>query len=202
MTTGRPIQRAREMAGEMAAALAALRCVGHVIAVPGAEEPTLTVARRFMVMELWVPWRVPHVMLVACVAAGERPAVVVGTWDPRGVVLQQTVTSVGDFAAEVARAAAHPVSEGDLAEQRAELGAATEVPDLENDEFWPEVLAKVLAEGAEGEAGVGEREGVDRGRDGDADRDAGVAGVAGAVVERIWPERLADLRERRRALED
>lgn len=192
MTTGRAIDGAREMAADMAEALTALRCVGHVVAVPGAEAPTLAVARRFMVMELWVPWRVPHVMLVACVAGG-RPAVVVGTWDPRGVVLQQTVTSAADFAAEVARAAGRAVGEADLEAQRAELRAATGVPDMENDEFWPEVLAKVLAEGREEEVGAVGAAGT---------MDGGDGGLAAAVAERIWPERLADLRERRRAPEE
>lgn len=179
----RPIEGAGAMAAEMATALESLRCRGHVLAVPGAAVPTLAVARRFMVMELWVPWRVPHVMLVPCAVAGETPAVVVGTWDPRGVVLEQTVISVADFAAEVARAAEHPVGADDLAAQRAERAHATERPDLENDEFWPEVLAKMLAAGGD--------DPVER-------RD----GFAGAIVERIWPERLADLRERARASDE
>lgn len=173
------MDRARAMAAEMATALASLRCRGHVVAVHGVDAPSLAVARRFMVMELWVPWRVPHVMLLPCVVAGERPAVVVGTWDPRGVVFEQTVTSSEDFAEEVARAAARPVSAEDEAAQRRELASAEDIPDLENDEFWPEVLAKMLAAKVEEELGT-------------------TSGLPAAIVERIWPERLEDLRARAR----
>lgn len=183
MTTERPIDRARALARELAQTLLSLRCRGHVMSVPGAEEPDLDVARRYLVMTLWVPWRVPNVMLVPCVMAGETPAVLVGTWDPRGVALQQVVTSAAAFASEVASAAAVPVSADDLAAQRAELKWAKEVPDLENEEFWPEVLAKMLAE-----------------KRGDDDVPDG--SIVATVVERIWPERLADLRERQRALEE
>lgn len=183
MTKHEVMGLARSMAEELATALRSLRCRGHVVAVPGVDAPSLAVARRFMVMELWVPWRVPHVMLVPCVVAGERPAVVVGTWDPRGVVFEQTVTSTGAFAEEVARAAARPVSAEDEAAQRGELDAAEGVPDLENDEFWPEVLAKMLAAPAEEEPGT-------------------TGGLPAAIAERIWPERLADLRERARRVEE
>ncbi|MEZ4405441.1 MAG: hypothetical protein R3A52_02955 [Polyangiales bacterium] len=179
MSDGAAMERARAMAAEMATALASLRCRGHVVAVHGVDEPSLAVARRFMVMELWVPWRVPHVMLVPCVLAGERPAVVVGTWDPRGVVFEQTVTSSEAFAAEVARAAARPVSAEDEAAQRRELAGAEGVPDLENDEFWPEVLARMLATKVDEEMGT-------------------TSGLPAAIVARIWPERLEDLRERAR----
>jgi len=182
MTTQRPIDRARALARELATALLSLRCRGHVMAVPGADEPDLGVARRYLVMTLWVPWRVPNVMLVPCVMAG-APAVLVGTWDPRGVALQQLVTSAAAFAAEVASAAEAGVSADDLAAQRAELKWAKEVPDLENEEFWPEVLARMLTE----------KRGDDEVPDGS---------IVSTVAERIWPERLADLRERQRALEE
>ncbi len=183
MTTQRPIDRARALARELATTLLSLRCRGHVTAVPGAEEPDLDVARRYLVMTLWVPWRVPHVMLVPCVMAGETPAVLIGTWDPRGVALQQVVTSAAAFAAEVASAtAATAVSAEDLAAQRAELKWAKDVPDLENEEFWPEVLAKML---------TGQRvEELPQGS------------IVATVAGRVWSERLADIREKQRALEE
>lgn len=183
MTTQRPIDRARALARELATTLLSLRCRGHVMAVPGTEEPDLDIARRYLVMTLWVPWRVPHVMLVPCVMAGETPAVLVGTWDPRGVALQQVVTSAAAFAAEVASAAAVTVSADDLAAQRAELKWAKDIPDLENEEFWPEVLAKMLTE----------KRDVD---------EVPAGSIVATVAERIWPDRLADLRERQRALEE
>ena len=183
MTTPRPIDRARALARELATTLLSLRCRGHVMAVPGVDEPDLGVARRYLVMTLWVSWRVPNVMLVPCVMGGETPAVLVGTWDPRGVALQQLVTSAAAFAAEVASAAATGVSAEDLAAQRAALKWAKDAPDLENEEFWPEVLAKMLAQ----------KRDVD---------EVPAGSIAATVAERIWPERLADLRERQRALEE
>ena len=183
-----PFDRARALGTDVAQALTPLLARGHVVAVPGCEAPTFREARRFVEMTLWMLWRAPHVMLVPCVLPGDRPAVLVGTWDPRGVALRQTVTSAGDFAAEVRRAAegmrgGYGADDLALAAQllRDEVGT----PDLENMEFWPEVLARLQAVApAPGEPD-----------------DAGAA-VALPLVERAWPARLADHRERLRALED
>ena len=138
-----PFDRARALATDVAQALSPVMARGHVVAVPGCEAPTFREARRFVEMTLWMLWRAPHVMLVPCVLPGDRPAVLVGTWDPRGVALRQTVTSAGDFAAEVRRAAeamrgGYGADDLALAAQllRDEVGT----PDLENMEFWPCLL--------------------------------------------------------------
>lgn len=183
-----PFDRARALATEAAQALTPLLARGHVVAVPGCEAPTFREARRFVEVTLWMLWRAPHVMLVPCVLPGDRPAVLVGTWDPRGVALRQTVTSAGELAAEVERAA--EVMRGSYGADALALAAQlfreeVGTPDLENMEFWPEVLARIQAAAP---------------APGDAD-DAG-APVALPLVERAWPARLADHRERLRALDD
>ena len=182
-----PFDRARALGADLAQTLTPLFVRGHVVAVPGCEAPTFREARRFVEMTLWMLWRAPHVMLVPCVLPGDRPAVLVGTWDPRGVALRQTVTSATDFAAEVQRAAGvmrgrYGADDLALAAQLHRDEAAT--PDLENMEFWPEVLAGIQAAADSGEPD-----------------DPGAA-VALPLVERAWPARLADHRERLRALED
>ena len=183
-----PIDRARELARHLSGALAALWCRGHAVSVPGCDPPGFREAKRFVEMTVWMPWRVPHVMLVPCVLPGDRPAVLVGTWDPRGVAIRQTVTSAADFEAEVSAAAATlsaRASADDLAMMRSQLEDGAEAPELENLEFWPEVLSRLQGDGSAAEVPV----------------DPGVP-VAAALAERIWPARLEDLRELQSALDD
>jgi hypothetical protein len=183
-----PFDRASALGADLAQTLTALFARGHVVAVPGCPAPSFREARRFVEMSLWMLWRAPHVMLVPCVLPGERPAVLVATWDPRGVALRQTVTSATDFAAEVHRAAgvmrgSYGADDLALAARLRRDEAAT--PDLENMEFWPEVLA-----------------GIQAAADDPGEPDDPGAAVALPLVERAWPARLADHRERLRALED
>jgi|GEM_PF-1485530 len=180
--------RARSLADGLAPALDALWCRGHSVAVTGCAQPTFHEAKRFVEMSLWMPWRAPHVMLVPCVLTGDRPAVLVATWDSRGVVIRQTVTSAAQFEAEVAAAAATlraRSTEEELAVMRAQHRDGAEAPELENAEYWPEVLARVQAEAPS----AGEPD------------DPGTP-VAAPIAERIWPSRLEDLRELQRALDD
>jgi hypothetical protein len=184
----RPLDRAQELARHLSRALGPLRCRGHAVSVPGCDPPSFREARRFVEMTLWMPWRVPHVMLVPCVLPGDRPAVLVGTWDPRGVAIRQTVTSTAAFEAEVAAAAAtlgERASADDLATMRSQHEDGGDAPDLENLEFWPEVLSRLQGDRATAEQ----------------PDDPGVP-VAAAIAERIWPARLEDLRELQRALDD
>lgn len=184
----RSIDRAQEVARHLSRALGPLWCRGHAVSVPGCDPPTFREARRFVEMTLWMPWRVPHVMLVPCVLPGDRPAVLVGTWDPRGVAIRQTVTSAADFEAEVAAASATlraRASADDLAMMRSQREDNADAPDLENLEFWPEVLSRMQGDGSTAEP----------------PDDAGVP-VAAAIADRIWPARLEDLRELQRSLDD
>lgn len=181
-------ERARAMADGLRPALDALWCRGHVVAVTGCAQPTFDEARRFVEMSLWMPWRAPHVMLVPCVLKGDRPAVLAATWDSRGVVIRQTVTSAAGFEAEVKAAAATlgaRCTEEELAMMRAQHSDGAEAPELENEEYWPEVLAELKA----GAPAAGEAD------------DPGTP-IAAPIAERIWPSRLEDLRELQRALDD
>ena len=183
-----PFARALALADGIAGSLVALRCRGHVCRVHADAAAPFREARRFVEMTAWMSWRVPHVMLVPCVLAGGRPAVLVATWDPRGVVIRQTVTSQTDFDAEVAPAAEAlraRLTPADRTLLEPLYADDREPPDLENLEFWPEVLARLQASEA----------------DPAAPDDPGVP-VAAPLAERIWPARLEDLRERLRALED
>lgn len=183
-----PIDRARELARHLSRALEPLWCCGHEVSVPGCDPPTFREARRFVEVSLWMPWRVPHVMLVPCVLPGDHPAVLVATWDPRGVAIRQTVTSAADFEAEVSAASASMgslASADDVAVMRAQHHDGAEAPELENLEFWPEVLSRLHEDDPAAEPPV----------------DAGVP-VAAALAGRIWPARVEDLREQQRALDD
>ena len=175
----RTLDPARALAHDVALALRPLHCRGHLVDVPGCAAPTFAEARRFLEMALWMLWRVPHVMLVPCVAGG-RPAVLVGTWDPRGVALRQTVTDAAVFRAEVAAAtAALAARHGD--DDRAALADLCredpDPPDLEHLEFWPEVLRRIRAAPP----------------DAATPPDPGAA-VAAPIAERLWAARLEDVR--------
>lgn len=186
--TNPTLDRAQALAQDLSRALVALRCRGHVVAVPGAGEPAFREARRFVEVALWMFWRVPHVMLVPCALPDGRPAVLAGTWDPRGVAIRQTVTSAAAFEAEVAaaaRALAARHSPGELAAIEGLYDDGAQLPELENMEFWPEVLAKLRATAAD-----------------PAEPDDLGAPVVAPIAERIWAARLDDLREAQRALED
>lgn len=184
----RTIERAQSLARDLAHALTALRCRGHVVDLPGCPEPDLREARRFVEIAVWISWRVPHVMLAPCALADEGPAVVLGTWDARGVAIHQTVTSRAGFVAEATRAAetlAARRSPDDLAMIEALYRDADEAPEMENLEFWPEILARVR-ESAADPVGPAEPD----------------ASVVGSIVAVLWPTRIEDLRERLRSIED
>jgi hypothetical protein len=178
---------AAALAAALSRALAPLRCHGHVVAVPGCAAPTFREARRFVEVALWMLWRAPHVMLVPCTRRGV-PVVLAATWHPRGVAVRETVTALADFEAQVA-AAARTLAERYHADDRALIErlcrAEPAAPELENMEYWPEILAGITATPA----------------DAAAPDDRGTP-VAGPVAEAGWRARLDDHRERLRALDD
>jgi hypothetical protein len=178
---------AAALAVALSRALSPLRCRGHVVAVPGRAEPTFREARRFVEVALWMFWRAPHVMLVPCTRRG-APAVLAATWHPRGVAVRETVTSLADFEARVAAAAGELAARYDAADRALIEGlyrAEPEAPELENTEFWPEILERIAAA-----------------PDDPAEPDDPGTPVAGPIAEAAWRARLDDHRERLRALDD